>query len=62
MLAWYHSQSPFLFELYGATRELLRAAESCPADAWRRAAITPQGMALRGQMGRYWSAMPIGAP
>jgi hypothetical protein len=62
MLAWYHAQSPFLLELYGATPELLHAAQSRPADAWRSAAITPQGMALRGQMGRYWSAMPTGAP
>jgi hypothetical protein len=62
MLAWYHAQSPLLLELYGATPELMRAAESRPADSWRTATITPENMALRGQMGRYWVEMTNGAP
>lgn len=62
MLAWYHASSPDLFELYGATPDLLRAAESCDTDQWRGAGITAATMALRGQMGRYWSALATGAP
>ena len=62
MLAWYHAQSPHLLELYGATPALLAAAMRCGAMAWQDAAITADGMALRGQMGRYWSALATGAP
>ena len=62
MLAWYHALTPLLLELYGATPELLRAAESLDREAWRSAQITLAGMAQRGQMGRYWSAMTTGAP
>lgn len=57
MLAWYHAQSPFLLDLYGATRTLLRFAEAANADAWRAQDISRQAMALRGQMGRYWIAL-----
>lgn len=61
MLAWYHAQSPDLLELYGATPALLETAEDVEATAWREAGITPTGMALRGQMGRYWSKLATGA-
>jgi hypothetical protein len=61
MLAWYHARSPHLFELYGATPELLRIAESRGAEDWRGAEITGATMALRGQMGRYWIALATGA-
>ncbi len=61
MLAWYHARSPQLLELYGATPELLRVAESRDANAWRVAGITRATMALRGQMGRYWTALATGA-
>jgi len=62
MLAWYHSLSPYLLELYGATPALTRLAESRDAYDWRRAGITREGMALRGQMGRYWLALAAGEP
>ncbi|MEO8337218.1 MAG: hypothetical protein ABI664_19735 [bacterium] len=61
MLAWYHAQSPDLLELYGATPALLETAEDVEATAWGEAGITPTGMALRGQMGRYWSKLATGA-
>jgi len=61
MLAWYHAWSPNLFELYGATPELLRVAEFRGAEEWRGAEITGTKMALRGQMGRYWTALATGA-
>ena len=61
MLAWYHARSPQLLELYGATPDLLRAAESRGADEWRGAGITEAAMALRGQMGRYWNSLATGA-
>lgn len=61
MLAWYHASSPDLFELYGASGEVLQALEAQDADAWRGAGITTQAMALRGQMGRYWIALAAGA-
>lgn len=61
MLAWYHAWSPNLFELYGATPELLRVAEFRGAEEWRGAEITGAKMALRGQMGRYWTALATGA-
>ena len=61
MLAWYHARSPYLLELYGATPELLRAAESRGAEEWRGAGITGATMTLRGQMGRYWTALATGA-
>lgn len=57
MLAWYHARSPYLFELYGATPELVRAADSRGVEAWRGAEITAAKMALRGQMGHYWTAL-----
>ena len=57
MLAWYHSLSPDLLELYGATSALLGLAESRDANDWRRAGITRQGMSGRGQMGRYWLSL-----
>ena len=60
MLAWYHAESPDLLGLYGATRELLSAAELRDPDAWRDADITRATMALRGQMGRYWSELAAG--
>jgi hypothetical protein len=62
MLAWYHAQSPYLFELYGATPDLINVAQACDATAWRSAGITKERMAVRGQMGRYWSAKATGAP
>lgn len=62
MLAWYHAESPDLMELYGATPELLRAAASRDADAWRDEGITAQAMSMRGQMGRYWTALATNAP
>ena len=62
MLAWYHAQSPDLFELYGATRALARTLEFLAADAWRSAGITAEQMVVRGQMGRYWTALTTGAP
>ena len=61
MLAWYHARSPHLLELYGATPDLVRAAESRGADEWRGAGITGAAMALRGQMGRYWTTLATGA-
>jgi hypothetical protein len=61
MLAWYHASSPDLLALYGATTQLIGAAESREAEAWRDAGITRAAMALRGQMGRYWSEMAGGA-
>ena len=61
MLAWYHARSPDLLGLYGATQGLLDAAVAMPADAWRAAGITAAGMALRGQMGRYWTDLATGA-
>ena len=54
MLSWYHAQSPYLLELYGATPALLSFAQSRDADAWRDENISRQAMAMRGQMGRYW--------
>ncbi|MEO5817061.1 MAG: hypothetical protein ABIT20_17465 [Gemmatimonadaceae bacterium] len=62
MLAWYHAASPDLLELYGATPALLVIAEDVDAAAWRDAGITGDGMALRGQMGRYWSKLATDAP
>lgn len=61
MLAWYHAESPDLLSLYGATPELLSAAELRDPDAWRYAGITRAAMSLRGQMGRYWSELAAGA-
>ncbi|CAN5916777.1 hypothetical protein BH11GEM1_BH11GEM1_01790 [soil metagenome] len=61
MLAWYHARSPDLLELYGATQGLLDAANARNAEAWRGAGITASSMALRGQMGRYWTALAAGA-
>lgn len=57
MLAWYHAQSPFLLELYGATPALMRFAHTRDADAWREENLSRQAMAMRGQMGRYWIAL-----
>ena len=62
MLAWYHAESPYLLDLYGATPSLLAAAVRCGAHSWREAGITTQSMAMRGQMGRYWSDQATGAP
>ena len=61
MLAWYHEQSPELLELYGGTPSLIDLAESCDADAWRHARISPVQMAMRGQMGKYWTTLANGA-
>ncbi|MDB4916516.1 MAG: hypothetical protein JWM95_4160 [Gemmatimonadetes bacterium] len=61
MLAWYHSRSPDLFELYGATPALTELMTSCAADAWRQAKILPPPMAMRGQMGQYWAELANGA-
>jgi hypothetical protein len=61
MLAWYHSKSPDLLELYGASRELVRFAEAVPPDAWRTADISGAEWSARGQMGRYWLAKKNGA-
>lgn len=61
MLAWYHAASPDLLGLYGATSELLSAAELRDTDAWRNADITREAMSLRGQMGRYWKELAAGA-
>ena len=60
MLAWYHARSPELLELYGATPQLMSAAASLHAEAWRDAGITASGMAVRGQMGRYWANLGSG--
>ncbi|MEP6731547.1 MAG: hypothetical protein ABJE10_12945 [bacterium] len=60
MLAWYHAQSPYLLELYGATPALMSVTHACDADAWKSAGITKERMTLRGQMGRYWSALATG--
>jgi hypothetical protein len=60
MLAWYHASSPDLFALYGASIRLIDEAESTDPDAWRDAGITRTAMALRGQMGRYWSELAGG--
>jgi hypothetical protein len=60
MLAWYHAQSPYLLELYGATNVLVQLAESRDAEEWRRAGITRERMVHRGQMGRYWIALAEG--
>lgn len=57
MLAWYVSGGRFVFELYGATSQLLAVADSTPADAWRSRTITPDSMRQRGQMGHYWTAL-----
>lgn len=62
MLAWYHAESPFLLEVYGATPALVTIAAGVDASAWRDAGVTKHGMALRGQMGRYWSKLAAGAP
>ena len=62
MLAWYHAHSPDLFEMYGATRELVHTVESLAADEWRSAGITVEQMVVRGQMGRYWTDLATGAP
>ena len=61
MLAWYHARSPDLLELYGATPALLMTAASRNSETWRNAKITASGMALRGQMGRYWTDLATGA-
>ena len=61
MLAWYHALSPDVFALYGATADLIDAAESRDPEAWRGAGITRAAMKLRGQMGRYWSELVGGA-
>lgn len=61
MLGWYHARSPFLLELCGASRQVVRIALDAGETAWRRAPITPGGMSGRGQMGRYWSELAIRA-
>ena len=61
MLAWYHAQSPYLLELYGATPALMQVANSREADTWRTAGISTELMRQRGQMGRYWTTMANGA-
>ncbi|MEP6618337.1 MAG: hypothetical protein ABJE47_03440 [bacterium] len=61
MLAWYHAQSPFLLELYGATPGLMRVVHSRTGNAWRTAGISGAVMQQRGQMGRYWSGLANGA-
>jgi hypothetical protein len=62
MLAWYHAQSPYLLELYGATPRLVELAGAQSPIAWRRARIDRVSMERRGQMGRYWLEMAKGAP
>ncbi len=62
MLAWYHTQSPYLLELYGASPAVLRLVDSHSGDTWSGAAIIGASMVRRGQMGRYWSALANGAP
>ncbi len=61
MLAWYHDQGAFVFDLFGGTPRLTAFARRRPPDAWRSAAITPATMAQRGQMGRYWTTLAAGA-
>ena len=61
MLAWYDAQSPDVFELYGASDELMRLVRETPADDWRHAGVTPERMSGRGQMGRYWAEQANGA-
>jgi hypothetical protein len=61
MLAWYHARSPDLFDLYGATRDLMDRLDASSPEDWRDAGVTAQGMAGRGQMGRYWAEKANGA-
>jgi hypothetical protein len=60
MLAWYHGDAPHVFELFGATPWLVRFAERERHDAWRSEALDLAGMARRGQLGRYWTALATG--
>jgi hypothetical protein len=62
MLAWYMAEGRFVFELYGGTPRLFRFADAPAADAWRSAGITAASMAQRGQLGRYWTTLAVGAP
>src|SRR5215207_8069955 len=57
MLGHYHALGPSVLELYGASARLIRVAAEAVKDAWRSAPITPESMAGRGQMGRYWMAL-----
>ena len=61
MLAWYHAQSPDLLDLYGGTPTVMEFAQSCDADAWKHAKTSPGQMAMRGQMGQYWTTLSNGA-
>lgn len=62
MLGRSHALGPFVLELYGASRHLVRVAEHAGAEGWREAGWTAAAMRGRGQMGRYWSALATGAP
>lgn len=62
MLAWYHAQTPYLLELYGATPALMQVVDAHAKDAWRTAGINRELMRRRGQMGRYWDTLANGAP
>ncbi len=61
MLAWYHSQSPDLFAVYGASDDLMSFIAATPASDWKGATIVADVMALRGQMGNYWVRKANGA-
>jgi hypothetical protein len=62
MLAWYHGEGAYVFDLFGGTQRLVDFANRAPRDAWRSAGITPATMAHRGQMGWYWTTLAAGAP
>lgn len=62
MLAWYHGEGGYVFELFGGTPRLLSFAGEVPRDAWRSADLSAASMAQRGQLGRYWATLAAGAP
>lgn len=61
MLAWYDAQSPSLFELFGGAPSVSHHLATCDFDAWTHAKILPAQMAMRGQMGQYWTSLAKGA-
>jgi hypothetical protein len=60
MLAWYQGEGSHVFELFGATPQVLNVAAEVPRDTWRAGGIEPAAMARRGQMGRYWATLAAG--
>jgi hypothetical protein len=57
MLGHYYALGPTVLELYGASPRLVRLAAGVGGDAWRSAAVDRQSMSIRGQLGRYWTAL-----